>query len=519
MSLQVVTKLKLKTGASFKCLTIRPALLTDSNTYNFGEKYVTFYGNNINEGLAAEATRTLLLKPEEGDTDNNRFEFATGPVINVFPSSSLTPITGVNRFGWGCEYQLNGRNYSVFVGSVNAPSTILLAKEHAAFHVGWAYDDETEEAWFYILSENHEYYHEDDGTYTLRVSHITSNEYPTFMEWLSGAADYSTDPYEDIDPQPKPGGDGEPDPDPDPIDIPELPTLGAIDTGFVTLYTPTIQQLMALASYMWTGAFDLNNFKKIFADPMDVILGLSIVPCNVPSTYSKSVVIGNIDTGVTMNVVSQQYLVVDCGSLTVKEYWGSYLDYTATKIQIFLPYVGVRQLRTDDVMGKSINVVYHIDILSGSLVCFIKCGNSVLYEFNGQCSSPIPVTGNNWTEAIKSAVGLMSQVGFAAAGGALSPTSMVNNVMGLKPTIERAGHIGSTSGLLANQKPFLIIDRVRPCIPSNQNKFTGYPSFKTVKLSSVSGYTEVYSIHLDNVSATDEEKAEIESLLSGGVII
>ena len=68
------------------------------------------------------------------------------------------------------------------------------------------------------------------------------------------------------------------------------------------------------------------------------------------------------------------------------------------------------------------------------------------------------------------------------------------------------------------QAPYLILISPRQALPSKQNEFIGYPSLITVQLTELSGYTEVQSIHLENIPATQEELAEIESLLEGGVI-
>ena len=88
----------------------------------------------------------------------------------------------------------------------------------------------------------------------------------------------------------------------------------------------------------------------------------------------------------------------------------------------------------------------------------------------------------------------------------------------MKPSIEKSGSMGGTGGMLGVQKPYLIISRPRQALPSNQNTFSGYPSFITEKLGDLSGYTEIDSIHLENVPATEPELSEIESLLKGGVI-
>lgn len=320
------------------------------------------------------------------------------------------------------------------------------------------------------------------------------------------------------------GGEGNFDNTTVPVDIPELPTLSAVDTGFISLYNPSLSQLNNLASYMWSDLFDLDTFKKIFADPMSAILGLSIVPVAVPNGGAVDVKIGNISTGVSMSKATTQYVSVDCGTLNVEEYWGAYLDYSPyTKAEIYLPYIGARPIDIDDVMKKSVHVVYHIDILSGACCAYVKCGESVLYTFVGQCTASIPITGNDWTNVINGALSIAASVGsMIATGGATAPmainsiaSSAVNN---LKPQIEKSGSISGVGGMLGIQTPYLILTRPNQAKPENLNTYTGYPSYVTASLSTISGYTEIDNIHLENVPATEAELGEIETLLKGGVI-
>ena len=311
----------------------------------------------------------------------------------------------------------------------------------------------------------------------------------------------------------------------DSIGIPQLPTLSAVDTNFITLYNPSISELRNLASYMWSGLFDLNTFKKIFADPMNAILGLSIVPVDVPAGTSNPVKIGNIDTGVAMTVAASQYVEVDCGTLNIQEFWGAYLDYDPyTQVEIYLPYIGIRPLSADCVMGKSVHVVYHVDILSGACVAYISVGGTVLFSYIGQCSASIPITGDNWTNVINGTLSIAGAIGSAVAtGGASAPmsASMIAStaVNAMKPKIEKSGAMSGTGGMLAVQTPYLIVTRPRQALPVSQNHFTGYPSFITRKLDDLSGYTEIEYIHLENIPATSDELNEIETLLKGGVIL
>lgn len=349
------------------------------------------------------------------------------------------------------------------------------------------------------------------------------------------------------------GGEGTFDATSDEIEIPGLPTLSAVNAGFVTLYQPTISQLNNLAEYMWSDLFSVDTVKKLFADPMDVIIGLSIVPVSVPVNTARSVKIGIIDTGVAMNVAASQYASVDCGSIDVKEFWGSALDYTPyTKFSIYLPYIGTREIKTDDIMGKTISVVYHVDILSGSLVAMIKSGNSVLYSFSGSCATSIPVTSGDWTRLVTSAIQLAgtgvaafvtggvggamtgATAGMSAAAAASADarqatwaantvnsmgSSTANMIASMKPTIQRSGAVSGSAGMLGIQVPYLIGELPRQSLADDYNKFVGYPSNITKTLGELSGYTVVENIHLENCTATSDEKSEIEMLLKSGVIL
>ena len=346
-----------------------------------------------------------------------------------------------------------------------------------------------------------------------------------YLVELEGITPYeSADPYEPGGISGIGGGNGTFDGTGDNIDIPSLPTISATDTGFITLFNPSVGQLKNLANYMWSSGFDIETFKKLFADPMDCILGLSIVPVAVPNGSVSTVSIGNISTGISMTKAASQYVEVDCGTLDVKEYWGSYLDYDPyTKVAIYLPYIGTHPIAVDDIMNKSVHVVYHVDILSGACNAYVKCGESVLYTYVGQCSSSIPISGNDWTNVLNGAISVAGKIGLAmATGGATALMSGLGAASSIisssKPTVERSGAMSSTGGLLGIQKPYLILTRPKQALPENQNKYTGYPSFITMNLSDCAGYTEIDSVHLENMSCTDEETQEIENLLKSGVI-
>lgn len=304
-----------------------------------------------------------------------------------------------------------------------------------------------------------------------------------------------------------------------------LPTLSAVATGFITLYNPTAAQMASLSSYMWdSNLFDMNTWQKLWADPMDAILGLSIVPVEVPNGGTVTVKVGNISTGVSMTRAASQYVTVDCGSVLVRESFGGYLDYDPyTKIDLYLPYIGTHALSADEVMGKNIHVIYHVDILSGGCIAEIAADGEVLYNFIGQCSASIPVSGADMTQVINGIISASVSVGsMVATGGASAPMALPSlastAVNSMKPSIEKSGGLSGMGGMLGIQTPYLIISRPRMARPEEQNKFTGYPSFITETLGNLKGYTEIEMCHLENIPATDSELSEIENLLKSGVI-
>ncbi len=387
------------------------------------------------------------------------------------------------------------------------------------------------------------------GQYINSYTGLSSPNTPYFYyTLLSKDAPYieQTDPYAGAGDSATGGGDGTFDGSSDPIPVPSLPSVGAQDSGFITLFAPTAQQMKDLAHFMWVNpVFDLSAFKKLFADPMDCILGLSVVPVSVPTSGAKNVNIGNLVTSVTMNVASQQYIEVDCGTVTMQRFFGSYLDFEPyTKISLFLPYCGTHQLNADDISGKTIGVVYHIDILTGSCIAFVKCGDSVLYEFNGACGSNIPVNSLNFASTIENAIRIAVNIGTTVAtAGASAPITGANaaaretarkigtgvslagstaeGALSLKPNVSRSGALGGGVGILGHQIPYFIITRPRLCKPAKQDFFQGYPSFIQTTIGDLigKGFTSFTNVIISGQYLTDEEETELESILESGVYL
>lgn len=319
----------------------------------------------------------------------------------------------------------------------------------------------------------------------------------------------------------------------DPAVIPGLPTVSVTDLGFITMYNPTASELKQLAAYLWSNTFDLATYKKLFSDPMDSVIGLSIVPVSPSTGGRKNVQFGNIDSGIGMNYLSSNWVQVDCGYVNIEKYVGCFMDASPyTKIQIYLPGIGFRTLSADDINGGTIHVVYNLDVLTGACACFIEhSSRGVLYTYNGSLICNVPLTAANFSGAIQNAVSAVISGAGAVAGmvtGSAPLTAMgatgllqsaANTALNSKPQIQRSGNLGGAAGIMSILTPYVIIERPRLSVANRLEQYVGQTTNISYNLGSLSGFTMIEYIHVEDCPGTTEEVAEIESLLKQGVYL
>lgn len=232
-----------------------------------------------------------------------------------------------------------------------------------------------------------------------------------------------TNPYEPGGSSGEGGGGGSFDNESDLIADSSLPTLSSANTGFTRIYNPSLSQVQDLARYLWTDNSVIetiwNHIKQFFENPMEAIIGFNLVPVAVPNGGTKNFALMYIDTGVQMTVAASQFVDVDCGTLEVKEYYASALDYSPnTKVSCFLPFIGNVSLNTDEVMGRTLQVKYRVDICSGSCVAKIAVDGNFIYQYSGHCAINIPLSAADFSSYVNAAISVGKLVGTALAAGA-----------------------------------------------------------------------------------------------------
>lgn len=283
------------------------------------------------------------------------------------------------------------------------------------------------------------------------------------------------------------------------------------------IYNPTLGQLNNLGAWLWSTNF-IDQILKIFNDPMQAIIGLHKVYATPNISGSGNIKVGYLDSGVPSNIVGNQYTYIDCGTVSLHEYYGNILDYSPyTTVQLYLPFIGIVSLDVADVSRSSITVKYGVDVLTGACLASVSVqrdnAGGVLYQYSGNCACQYPLSSGSYMGMITGALGAIGSL----ARGNIIGTGL--SVAGMHTNIERSGGFSGNAGAMGIKKPYLIISRPQSAMNNGFPSIQGYPSNYFTRLGDCSGFTQVAECHVENISATDKELDKIKDLLKEGVIL
>lgn len=287
-----------------------------------------------------------------------------------------------------------------------------------------------------------------------------------------------------------------------------------------TTFKMTKDRLQQLGRFLW-GSNIFDNFSLICNNPIENIISCKSIPLSLDGSTQK-IILGNIDTGVNGDKVSNNFAKQNIGSITITEKYHNFLDYAPyTNVIIYIPYVGFKELDTNLVMGKTLSISYTVDIITGGCLCQITSNNVKLYEFNGNMGIDIPITASNRAQVeagyISSGIGIASSVASGNIVGAV--TSLINSA-------ESQYHYASTSSpnpmcvASTNRTCYVILDRPTYQTLKSFNHTRGKKCYLTKTINTLKGYT-ICDEHIDlsGIRATDSEKEELIKILSSGFFV
>lgn len=370
------------------------------------------------------------------------------------------------------------------------------------------------------------------------------------VDFLAG--DESAPPDYPGDPGSATGGNGRFYADNDGVPFSRAPRLQLIDLGFNTIYNPSREQMRSIAEWLWSDDFG-DNIHLNYVDPFNNIVMIAACPIR-ESNLSKVTApfkIGNTYMHIgqeyfNLNKINDQYVELYCGTRTIEGYWNNFLDYEAT-YTLYLPFVGFRSLKTDDIVNSDITIKYIIDVLTGHATAEVGCvpfnpdsgerGKlSVLYSFPCNIYYNMAFSGANFisqysqqlsatSSGINNAV---SAAGQMASGNLLGAVAGIANLLTgsaqakmqydtAKPDYGRGGNNSGNIGLFSCRYPYIVRSLPLTQSANNYNQLRGVPLQLDYQLSDLTGYTEIEAVVVDTLSncTTDEKNAIVDMLKSG----
>ena len=324
---------------------------------------------------------------------------------------------------------------------------------------------------------------------------------------------------------------------PDTPDTPNPPDTGdgntppvVVPTGSASalwsVYNPTQAQLNSFGAWLWSSSF-IDQILKLFNNPMQSIIGVHKIFATPAISGSGNIVVGYLDSGVASNIVGAQYTTVDCGTVRVREQFGNVFDYNDTDVRLYLPFIGIVPLDVMDVMRGSVNVVYHVDVITGACLAEVKVirdgSGGTLYQFAGDAAVRYPISSGSYMGVVSGVLGVVGGIASGImSGGATLPMAagaIASGMSHAKTQVQHSGSFAGNAGAMGGKKPYLIIERPQTAIADGYGAYQGTGANNIVSVGAISGYFKMTDVHLDGIArATESELSEIENLLLKGVI-
>lgn len=244
--------------------------------------------------------------------------------------------------------------------------------------------------------------------------------------------------------------------------------------GAIQVYKPSNSDMASLATKRFRANNTVDGVTFADIDLGSYITQFKRIFFDVDTNSKSNILLGVHDTQINTDVVNNDDVTIDCGSVLLEGANGNELDTKIYKIKIVLPFYEVVELPSI-YMNKTIHIVYQANVITGYADILINevVDNTDLLIVKYRCkvSQDLPYI-----------------LDYDKLNGALSDMQL------------------NTSPKIILQKNNTFVDK-------------GYTTYKEGLISNEVGYFEVKDIVSMSVNATQKEKDLIENLLKSGVYI
>lgn len=327
-----------------------------------------------------------------------------------------------------------------------------------------------------------------------------------------------------------------------------------VQSGFNKHYGCKYDCLNALSTVLNDRTF-MDDFEYLFKNPSEFFVSLRVYPfdtgkfyygSSVPSGVISDVKLGNKNVPVSSSEDLKGVLFPDgtyyrhMGTYKTPRKYNNFLDFSPyTKLEIYLPFVGIVALDTNLVMGKEIRIFLSMDFDTGIGTYWIvkhedyqgEREGDLIQSFNAQMGFDIPLGSSNANDNARS----MLASGIAFVGGVITsivtenplPVMMSgvglarNSISALQERVSKGCTGSGKSSLVTPSNIYIVRTCAEPtCTQESYSNLKGLPLNQHRRIGDLKGLTVVDDEHLDNFgSATRTEHDMIKSLLKEGIIL
>lgn len=330
--------------------------------------------------------------------------------------------------------------------------------------------------------------------------------------------------------------------------IPAKPQYGFTSAGFLNHYRISAQGLSMLGEALFpepqgasvdvAAAIDKLITNNWNAKIIDYILDCRIIPVTPHDDGLHDITCGGKKLihptsllPYAAYLVDEDFVDVDCGSITTPLCEGNFLDFYQLKCKIFLPFYGFVDIDPEYWMGATIGVYYRFNCMDGSFMCWVTSkafrsdmvADDVIGQYAGNACIHLPINSQSYAQIVNGLITTgASVVGVAAggnmAGAAVSAISGAAQILNSRPTLNKSNSYSGSSALMSKRTPYLLIEFNEAQFSKKYVEEQGLPAVVKKTLGECEGFTIASNPILDGIPCTEAEKERIRSALASGLI-
>lgn len=271
------------------------------------------------------------------------------------------------------------------------------------------------------------------------------------------------------------------------------------------------------------GLFDIIMNGKL----IDYVIDCHAIPTSISGATVEGLKVGYRQfNDIQVAKANEDYVDIDCGSLSIGEYFASFLDFANVSCDLFLPFVGFVPIDSEYWNGGTLSVKYRVNIVDGSFQARVFATSSksqltdtLIGQYGGVACIHYPITGLQYSNVVAGLVnGSASAYTHGSSGDIGGAVASLANMAMLRPDNPMSNGYNASSSFLSHRKPYLVIKRPTPQFSSLYPKEKGVPLNVAKRLSQVKGFTIIENPVL-NIACSDSEYNEIVSLMKSGIIL